>query len=62
VRKKQHYKVISTTYENKEVNTVDHLQIQYPDFQVYFNNIRLTVPSDCSPVALTGLIKILQTL
>ena len=55
-------KVISTTYENKEVNTVDHVQIQYPDFQIYFNNIRLTVPSDYSPVALTGLIKILQTL
>ncbi|HEX3028174.1 MAG TPA: hypothetical protein VHT34_02460 [Clostridia bacterium] len=53
-------KITNRTCESKKVDTP--VQIQSSDFQLYFNNIRLTVPSDFSPAALAGLVKILQTL
>jgi len=55
-------KVTNDNYVCENDNVQKQSQIQYSDFQVYFSNFRLTVPSDFSPVALTGLIKILQTL
>jgi len=33
-----------------------------PDFQVFVNNIRVSVPVDFNPAALTGLMKVLQEL
>ncbi|MFZ5985538.1 MAG: IS66 family insertion sequence element accessory protein TnpA [Bacillota bacterium] len=55
-------KVINTTCESKKDDVTKQMPIQFSDFQVYFNNIRLTVPSDFNPVALAGLMKILRTL
>ncbi len=58
--------VKSTTGENKKAfskaEVAKEMQIQSSDFQVFFNNIRVTVPSNFSPTALSGLIKVLKTL
>ncbi len=58
--------VKSTTGENKKAfskaDVAKEMQIQSSDFQVFFNNIRVTVPSNFSPTALSGLIKVLKTL
>ena len=37
-------------------------QVLITDFQIYINNIRVTVPSEFNPGALAGLIKVLQAL
>jgi len=58
--------VKSTTGENKKAfskaEVAKEMQIQSSDFQEFFNNIRVTVPSNFSPTALSGLIKVLKTL
>jgi hypothetical protein len=46
-------------------NTDDETQSnpdKYADFQVFLNNIQVTVPSNFNPGALTGLLKVLKEL
>ena len=45
-----------------EADTIKDMQIQYSEFQVFFNNIRLTVPGNFSPASLLELMKVLKTL
>lgn len=59
-------KVKSTTRGKKEAflktDTTKHVQTQSSEFQVFINNIRVTVPGNFSPAALAGLMKVLKTL
>lgn len=48
--------IISTT------ETADQKQISTSDFQVFLKNVRVIVPNDFDPVALTRLMKVLQEL
>lgn len=66
VREKQNYDEdvifadITSTLSKSDTTT--HNPVLYPDFQIFLNDIRITVPSDFNPEALSGLMKVLQAL
>jgi len=65
VRKKQKIDEVvfaDVTSAFSEADSKGHNQVLMTDFQIFINNIRITVPSEFNPESLAGLIKVLQTL
>ena len=53
---------ITPILSNADDDTTISNSDKYADFQIFLNNIQVTVPSNFNPDALSGLLKVLQKL